>query len=111
MYFLLFHQHINEFQLYSYWSPIYYHRADSFGSGFDRTATGSDALMEYTPELRKQYEDMNTSYENSLLCFHHVSWKYKIKSGRTLWDELCFKYNDVVLGGRKIPAGKNVICH
>ena len=30
------------------WNPVYYHRADSIGIGFDRTATGSNALAQYT---------------------------------------------------------------
>ena len=84
------------------WNPVYYHRADSAGIGFDRTVTGSNALQQYTPEVRKQYEDLNTCDEKFLLWFHHVSWSHKMRSGRTLWDELCYKYNDGVLGVRKM---------
>ena len=74
------------------WNPVYFHRADSFGIGFDRTANGTNALAQYAPEVRKQFEDVNSCDENYLLWFHHVSWKHKMKSGRTLWDELCYKY-------------------
>ena len=74
------------------WNPVYYHRADSIGIGFDRTATGSNAISQYAEEVRKQWADANTCDEKYLLWFHHVSWNYKMKSGRTLWNELCFKY-------------------
>ena len=71
-------------------------KADSTGIGFDRTATGSNALAQYAPEVRDQWKDVNTCPEKYLLWFHHVSWNYKMKSGRTLWDELCYKYNSGV---------------
>lgn len=74
------------------WNPVYYHKADSLGIGFDRTSSGTNALAQYAPEVRKQYEDVNTCDERYLLWFHHVSWKHKMKSGRTLWEELCYKY-------------------
>jgi alpha-glucuronidase len=89
------------------WNPVYYHRADDAGIGFDRTAAGSDALAQYNPEVRKLYEDINTCDEKFLLWFHHVSWAHKMKSGRTLWDELCNKYNDGVWGVRKMQATWN----
>ncbi len=84
------------------WNPVYYHRADAAGIGFDRTATGSNALAQYAPEVRRLYENVNTCDEKFLLWFHHVSWTHKMRSGRTLWDELCNKYNDGVLGVRKM---------
>jgi alpha-glucuronidase len=75
------------------WNPVYYHKADSIGIGFDRTKTGSNALEQYTPEARKQWENVNTTADEYLLWFHHVPWNHKMKSGRTLWEELCYKYN------------------
>lgn len=75
------------------WTSVYYHKADSFGIGFNRTVTGSNALSQYAPEVRKQFENINTCPEEFLLWFHHVSWDHKMKSGRSLWNELCFKYN------------------
>lgn len=75
------------------WNPVYYHRADSAGIGFDRTVTGSNALAQYTEPVRAQWENINTCDEKFLLWFHHVPWDFKMKSGRTLWDELCYKYN------------------
>jgi len=74
------------------WNPVYYHKADSIGIGFNRTATGSNALGQYFPETRKLWEDQNTCEEKNLLWFHHVSWNYKMKNGKTLWDELCYQY-------------------
>ena len=38
------------------WTAIYYHRADSIGLGFDRTATGSNALAQYSPEVQTKME-------------------------------------------------------
>jgi alpha-glucuronidase len=75
------------------WNPTYYHRADSMGIGFNRTATGSDALSQYHPEAAKQWKDPATCPEKDLLWFHHLPWTYTMKSGRTLWNELCYRYN------------------
>ncbi len=74
------------------WNPAYYHKADSNGIGFNRTSTGSNALAQYHPDARKIWENMNTCEEKNLLWFHHVPWTYKMKSGRSLWDELCYQY-------------------
>jgi alpha-glucuronidase len=78
------------------WNPVYFHRADSVGIGFDRTAQGSNALAQYYPEVQKQFEDITACPEEYLLWFHHVPWNYKMHSGRNLWDELCHKYNEGV---------------
>lgn len=75
------------------WNPTYYHRADSMGIGFNRTATGSDALSQYHPEAAKQWKDPATCPEKDLLWFNHLPWTYTMKSGRTLWNELCYRYN------------------
>ncbi len=74
------------------WNPVYYHKADEEGIGFDRTKTGSDALSQYAPELEKMYTNLETCPEEYLLWFHHLPWDYKLKSGRTLWDGLGIKY-------------------
>jgi alpha-glucuronidase len=74
------------------WNPVYYHKADSIGIGFNRTASGSNAIAQYFPEVKKQWEDAHTIDENYLLWFHHAGWQFKVKSGRTLWDELCYRY-------------------
>lgn len=78
------------------WTSLYYHRADEEGVGFDRTSTGSDAVSQYNSPYREEISDLDTCPENLLLWFHHVPWKHVMKSGRTLWDELCFSYNDGV---------------
>jgi len=74
------------------WNPVYYHKADSIGIGFNRTSSGSNAIAQYLPDARKQWEDIKTIDEKYLLWFHHVSWNYKMKSGNTLWNELCWNY-------------------
>lgn len=74
------------------WTSVYYHRADSLGVGFDRTATGSNALEQYHPAVREKFNTPEKCPEEYLLWFHHLPWDYKMKSGRTLWDELCFSY-------------------
>lgn len=72
------------------WNPVYYHKADSNGIGFNRT--GSNALLQYHPEAAAQWEQLNQCDEKYLLWFHHVSWNYTTKSGRSLWNELCYRY-------------------
>lgn len=78
------------------WNPVYYHKADSLGIGFDRTKTGSNALSQYAPEVEKMFTDLETCPEEYLLWFHHVPWNHRLKSGRTLWDGLGIKYQEGV---------------
>jgi alpha-glucuronidase len=80
------------------WNSPYYHRADSIGIGFDRTSTGSDAVHQYFPEVAMKFESLETCPEKDLLWFHHIPWTYKVKSGKTLWDELCCGYYKGVEG-------------
>ena len=74
------------------WNPVYYHKADAFGIGFDRTKTGSDTVSQYHPPVRAQFSDVDRCPEKFLLWFHHVPWDHKMKSGRTLWDEMALHY-------------------
>jgi len=74
------------------WTSIYYHQADKSGIGFDRTQTGSNAVSQYFEPVKNIFSNRNTCPENLLLWFHHVSWDYTMKSGRTLWEELCYLY-------------------
>jgi alpha-glucuronidase len=74
------------------WNPVYYHKADSAGIGFDRTSNGSNALDQYAPQVKAGWEDINKCPDEYLLWFHHVRWDHQMRSGRTLWEELCFKY-------------------
>jgi alpha-glucuronidase len=78
------------------WLPPYYHRADSAGLGFDRTTNGSNAVSQYFPPLRDSLNCLETCPEKFLLWFHHVPWNYRMHSGRTLWEELCYKYQSGV---------------
>lgn len=75
------------------WCPVYYHKADANGVGFDRSSKGTDAVGQYPEPYRSLYDNIETCPEEYLLWFHHVAWDYKMKSGSTLWQELCMKYN------------------
>lgn len=75
------------------WCPVYYHKADALGVGFDRSSKGTDAVGQYPEPYRSLYDNIETCPEEYLLWFHHVPWTYKMKSGSTLWQELCMKYN------------------
>ena len=75
------------------WCPVYYHKADAQGVGFDRSSKGTDAVGQYPEPYRSQYDNIQTCPEEYLLWFHHVPWNYRMKSGSTLWQELCMKYN------------------
>ena len=78
------------------WFPVYYHQADSAGLGFNRTNMGSHAVAQYFSPLKEEFNDIETCPEKFLLWFHHVPWDYRMKSGRTLWDELCYNYQQGV---------------
>lgn len=75
------------------WCPVYYHKADAQGIGFDRSSKGTDAVGQYPEPYRSLYDNIETCPEEYILWFHHVPWTYKMKSGSTLWQELCMKYN------------------
>jgi len=74
------------------WTAVYYHRADAAGIGFDRTASGSDAVAQYAPPVAARFANLATVPEKYLLWFHHLPWDYRLASGRTLWDELVVRY-------------------
>ena len=78
------------------WTSVYFNRADASGIGFDRTATGSNAIAQYAPQVAAQFADLKRTPEKVLLWFHHVPWDYKMRSGRTLWDELVIHYTQGV---------------
>ena len=75
------------------WNPVYYHKADAAGIGFDRTRTGTNAVAQYAPEVAAQFGDLARVPEKFLLWFHHVPWTYRTASGRTVWDELVTRYD------------------
>ena len=79
------------------WCPVYYHKADKDGVGFDRTvATGTGATAQYRDEVGSLFEDINTCPEELLLWFHHVPWTYRMRNGQTLWENMQEKYNEGV---------------
>ena len=86
------------------WNPVYYHRADERGLGFDRTAAGSNAVAQYKPPVRDRFGNLDTCPEKFLLWFHHVPWNHRMRSGRQMWDELASRYQrgvEWVRGARK----------
>jgi alpha-glucuronidase len=92
------------------WQCVYYHRADSLGIGFDRTqSTGSGATVQYPTSFANMVEDIHTCPEKYLLWFHHVAWDHKCRSGRTLWDELCWKYQHGLDGARGMLRNWNTL--
>ncbi|WP_368670031.1 hypothetical protein [Chitinophaga sp. GbtcB8] len=91
------------------WNPVYYHRADTVGLGFDRTASGSNALAQYAPGMQQRFQDVHTTPEAFLLWFHHVPWNFKMKSGRTLWEELCYRYYSGVAAAKTMQQQWNTL--
>ncbi len=75
------------------WTSVYFNRADANGIGFDRTASGSNAVAQYAPEVAARFSDLERTPDNLLLWFHHVPWDYRLPSGGVLWDELVRHYS------------------
>ena len=86
------------------WCPVYYHKADTAGVGYDRTRTGSDAVSQYRAPYNELYNNIETCPEEYLLWFHHVSWDYKMKNGKTLWQNLCAHYDRGVSEAERFAA-------
>jgi alpha-glucuronidase len=86
------------------WTSAYYHRADANGIGFDRTATGSNAVAQYFPPVADVFGSLEKVEEKHLLWFHHVRWDHRMASGRTLWDELARHYYGGVEAVRRMQA-------
>jgi len=86
------------------WTATYYHKASEDGVGFDRTASGSNALEQYAPELQEKWGSLQQIPEKYLLWFHHVPWDHTLKSGRTLWDEMALRYQKGVDEARENVA-------
>ncbi len=75
------------------WTSVYYHRADREGLGFDRTKSGSNAVAQYFPPVQQKFSSREEVPEKYLLFFHHVGWDEKLRSGRSLWEELVHRYS------------------
>ena len=74
------------------WCPVYYHKANNDSIGFDRTHTGSNATAQYREPYCTLYDNINTCPERYLLWFHRVPWTYRLKSGRTVYEEMQYRY-------------------
>jgi alpha-glucuronidase len=75
------------------WTATYYHQASAEGIGFDRTKRGGRAVEQYFPQVCDMFDDLKRCPEKYLLWFHRCAWDYRMKSGKTLWEELCAKYH------------------
>jgi alpha-glucuronidase len=75
------------------WNPVYYHQADANGIGFDRTATGSDAVSQYAEPVAEGFADLALVGNDFLLWFHHLQWEHELDTGRTVWEELVHRYD------------------
>jgi len=80
------------------WNPCYYHRADKDGIGFDRTASGSNALAQYAPSIAAQWSDRERIDDGYLLWFHRVGWGDRVRGGDTLWQRLVAEYSWAEIG-------------
>lgn len=90
------------------WLPVFYNQADAQGIGFDRTkATGTDNTSQYHPDFARLVEDINTCPDKYLLWFHHTSWNHKCQSGRTVWEELCYRYQNGINEARQLQRDWN----
>jgi alpha-glucuronidase len=76
------------------WTAVYYHQASADGIGFDRTMKGNKAVAQYFPPVRDLFDSLDTCPEKFLLWFHRCAWDYRLKSGRTLWQGICDKYEE-----------------
>ncbi|RIV81091.1 alpha-glucuronidase [Aurantiacibacter xanthus] len=86
------------------WNPCYYHRADKDGIGFDRTASGTDALADYAPSVAAQWAEPETTDPRLLLWFHHVPWDWALPDGKRLWPTLVEHYDTGVAGVAEMQA-------
>ena len=91
------------------WEPAYYHKAAADGLGFDRTMNGSGAVAQYHEPLKSLYNNVATCPEELILWFHHLPWDYKMKSGRTLWDELCLTFQSGIDDAKSFVATWNSV--
>jgi len=89
------------------WNPVYYHRADRNGIGFDRGENGSDAIAQYAEPAARVFRDIDLVDENLLLWFHHVPWQHRMRSGKTLWEELILHYDNGVAEVAAMQASWN----
>ncbi len=86
------------------WKPVYYHRADHDGIGFDRSSTGSNAVAQYAAPVAAQFDDLAQIPDAYLLWFHHVPWDYRMRSGRTLWQDLVAHYSQGIDAVKQMRA-------
>jgi alpha-glucuronidase len=87
------------------WNPYYYHRAAEDGIGLDRTGSGSDAVAQYAPPVARRFADLAAVPDAYLLWFHRLPWDHRVRSGRTLWEELVAHYDRGIAEVAAMQAG------
>jgi alpha-glucuronidase len=75
-------------------NPFYFHKADSTGIGFDRSATGSNAVSQYSSQVAGKFANRSTVPDDFLLFFQRMGWDDTLpSSGRSVWNELVYRYS------------------
>ncbi|MGH3208033.1 MAG: alpha-glucuronidase family glycosyl hydrolase [Trebonia sp.] len=86
---------------YSRWGT--YHFADRDGVGVDRTAaTGTGYTAQYEPRLAALYEDIASCPDELLLFFHHVPYRHRLKSGKTVIQHIYDSHFDGAAAARRL---------
>jgi alpha-glucuronidase len=86
---------------YSRWGT--YHFADRDGIGVDRTvATGTGYTAQYEPVLAKLYEDIASCPDELLLFFHHVPYRHRLKSGKTVIQHIYDSHFDGAAAAQRL---------
>lgn len=86
------------------WTSVYYHKADTAGVGFDRTASGSNAVSQYFTPVQEMFRSPETCPDKYLLWFHHLPWDEPMGGGETLWEAICRTYHQGVDQVREMAA-------
>jgi alpha-glucuronidase len=75
-------------------NPVYFHKADATGIGFDRTSAGSNTIAQYSSTVASIFASLSTVSDDNLLFFQRRKWTDVVaSSGRTVWNELVHRYS------------------
>lgn len=87
---------------YSPWGT--YHFSDRDGMGVDRTDSGSGFYRQYKPEVQAIYGEREFCPDELLLFFHHVPYRHRLKSGKTV---IQYIYDSHFAGVEKVEQWAN----
>ena len=96
---------------YSRWGT--YHLADRDGIGVDRTMqTGTGFTAQYPPERAQLYEDLAACPDELLLFFHHVPYRHRLRSGKTVIQHIYDSHFEGAAAARRLlEAWKGLAGH